>query len=354
MHGCTLNLQEKIMDSSLPDPGQAQRSTQSVSQPKDMPPLEQQQAEHQQVTQSAQRSGGTGNRHDGLAKALGWLSVGLGIAQIVAPRTISRMTGIRNSPILVRAVGLREIASGVGILNDRNPSGWLWSRVAGDAMDLALLGNAARSPGIRGKRAVVAAAAVAGVTALDILSSVQHEAGGEGVFTGTVSVEKHVTINRTPEECYRFWRSFENFPRFMKHLESVQILDSKRSHWKAKAPAGTRIEWDAEIVGDNAGHFLAWRSMEGADIDNAGIVRFERAPGNRGTIVHLQMRYNPPGGKAGALVAKLFGEEPAIQVDGDLRRFKQLMETGEITTTEGQSSGPRSTLMRFFHKGVQQ
>jgi uncharacterized membrane protein len=306
------------------------------------------------MTQSAYHKRETGNRHDGLAKALGWFSVGLGIAQIVAPRTISRMTGLRNSPLLVRAVGLREIASGVGILNDRNPSGWLWSRVAGDAMDLALLGNAVRASGIKGKRAAVAVAAVAGVTALDLLSSVQHETSGDGVFTGTVSVEKYVTINRTPDECYRFWRSFENFPRFMKHLESVQTLDSKRSHWKAKAPAGTSIEWDSEIVGDSAGHFLAWRSIEGADIDNAGIVRFERAPGNRGTIVRLQMRYNPPGGKAGALVAKLFGEEPAIQVDGDLRRFKQLMETGEVTTTEGQSSGPRSTLMRLFHKGVQQ
>jgi uncharacterized membrane protein len=294
------------------------------------------------------------NRQDSLTKALGWFSVGLGIAQIVAPRTISRMAGLGHSPILVRAVGLREIASGVGILNDRNPSGWLWSRVAGDAMDLAVLGTAARSPGIKGKRAVVAAATVAGITALDLLSSVQHENNEEGLFTATVSVEKFVTINRTPDECYRFWRSFENFPRFMKHLESVQVLDSKRSHWKAKAPAGTSIEWDAEIVGDNAGNFLAWRSIEGAEIDNAGIVRFERAPGNRGTIVRLQMRYHPPGGKAGALAAKLFGEEPSIQIEGDLRRFKQLMETGEITTTEGQASGPRSTLMRFFHKGARQ
>jgi uncharacterized membrane protein len=264
------------------------------------------------------------------------------------------MAGLNNSPILVRAVGLREIASGVGILNDRQPSGWLWTRVAGDAMDLALLGNAARSPGIQGKRAVVAAAAIAGVTALDVLSSVQHESGEGGLLTGTISVEKFVTINRNPEDCYRYWRNIENFPHFMKHLESVQALDSKRSHWKAKAPAGASVEWDAEIVGDNPGQFLAWRSMEGADIENAGIVRFEKAPGNRGTIVRLQMRYKPPGGKLGAMVAKIFGEEPAIQVESDLRRFKQLMETGEITTTEGQPSGPRSALMKLFHKGVQQ
>ncbi|MGZ3236860.1 MAG: SRPBCC family protein [Burkholderiaceae bacterium] len=325
------------MDPSKTGQNPTHPSGQLSSQFTDTPSLQQHQI-------SPARSHETKNRQDSLTKALGWFSVGLGIAQIVAPRTISRMAGLGHSPILVRAVGLREIASGVGILNDRNPSGWLWSRVAGDAMDLALLGNAARSSGIKGKRAVVAAAAVAGVTALDLLSSVQHENSEEGLFTGTVSVEKSVTINhRTPDECYRFWRSFENFPRFMKHLESVQVLDSKRSHWKAKAPAGTTIEWDAEIVGDNAGNFLAWRSIEGADIDNAGIVRFEPAPGKRGTIVRLQIRYNPPGGKAGALVAKLFGEEPAIQVDDDLRCFKQLLETGEVTATEVQPSGPRST-----------
>lgn len=343
------------MDSSRVDPGASQLSRQSFPEYRDTPDLQQQ--ADMSPTSTPSYSGHhakTRHNHDALAKALGWFSVGLGIAELVAPRTISRMTGIRHGAILVRAVGLREIASGVGILNDRNPSGWLWSRVAGDAMDLALLGNAARSPGIRGRRAVVAAAAVAGVTALDLLSSVQHENSEEGLFTGTITVEKAVTINRTPDECYRFWRSFENFPRFMKHLESVHVIDSKRSHWKAKAPAGTSIAWDAEIVGDNAGNFLAWRSVEGAEVDNAGIVRFERAPGNRGTIVRLQMRYNPPGGKAGAFVAKLFGEEPSLQVEGDLRRVKQLLETGEVTTTEGQPSGPRSTLMRIFHKGVRQ
>lgn len=335
------------MDSSQLDQNQPHPSRQVIAAPQATP------SEHLPHASTPHRDEHENNRHDGLARALGWFSVGLGIAQLVAPRTISRMAGIKDRPLLVRAVGLREIASGVGILNDRNPSGWLWTRVAGDAMDLTMLGNAARASGIQRTRVAVTAAAVAGVTVLDLMSSVQHE-GGRGIFSEPVVVEKFITINRTPDECYRYWRSFEHFPRFMKHLESVQVLDSKRSHWKAKAPAGTSIEWDAEIVGDSPGHFLAWRSVEDADIDNAGIVRFERATANRGTIVRLQMRYNPPAGKVGALVAKLFGEEPAIQIDGDLRRFKQLMETGEITTTEGQSSGPRSALMRMLHKGVQQ
>ena len=333
------------MDPSQPTPNSSQTSNQSLPSTKDAPQV-------QQFAQPSYRKRNHAGEHDGLTKALGWFSVGLGIAQIIAPRAVSRMAGLHDSPLLVRAVGLRELASGVGILNDRNPSGWLWSRVAGDAMDLTMLGNAARSSGIQRTRLAVTAAAVAGVTVLDLLSSIQREKSASGFFTGTISVEKFIVINKSPDECYRYWRSFENFPRFMKHLESVQIIDSKRSHWKAKAPAGTSVEWDAEIVGDNAGRFLAWRSIEGADIDNAGIVRFESAPGDRGTIVRLQMRYNSPGGKAGALFAKLFGEEPSLQIDGDLRRFKQLIETGEITTTEGQSAGPRSTLMRMFHKGV--
>ncbi|MGZ3159036.1 MAG: hypothetical protein ACXU7H_08125, partial [Burkholderiaceae bacterium] len=131
------------MDSSVPEPSQSNPSRQPLSEFNDNPSRQQ-----QQVMQQAYHGSEKESRHDGLTKALGWFSVGLGIAQIVAPRTISRLAGLGHSPILVRAVGLREIASGVGILSDRNPSGWLWTRVAGDAMDLALLGNAARASGI--------------------------------------------------------------------------------------------------------------------------------------------------------------------------------------------------------------
>ncbi|HJU54859.1 MAG TPA: SRPBCC family protein [Pyrinomonadaceae bacterium] len=154
-----------------------------------------------------------------------------------------------------------------------------------------------------------------------------------------IKVEKSVTVNRAPEEVYRFWRNFENLPRFMNHLESVKDLGSNRSHWVAKAPAGKTVEWDAEVYNEKENELIAWRSLEGADVDNAGSVRFEAAPEGRGTIVRVTLKYDPPAGKIGSLVAKLWGEEPSQQIEEDLRRFKQVMETGEISTTEGQPSG---------------
>jgi uncharacterized membrane protein len=154
-----------------------------------------------------------------------------------------------------------------------------------------------------------------------------------------IKVEKSVTVNRPPEEVYRFWRDFQNLPRFMNHLESVSDLGGGRSHWVAKAPAGKTVEWDAEVYNEKENELIAWRSLEGADVDNAGSVRFEPAPEGRGTVVRVTLKYDPPAGKLGSLIAKLWGEEPSQQIEEDLRRFKQVMEAGEIPTTEGQPSG---------------
>jgi uncharacterized membrane protein len=296
-------------------------------------------------------NGANGSRQ--LAKALGWFSIGIGVAEILAPRAIARASGMTERPLLLRALGVREIASGVGILSQRQPTGWLWSRVVGDAMDLALLGVAARSSsGARRNRVAIAAAAVAGVALLDVVSSMQQSSTQNAAGSADSNLEKCITINRSADECYRFWRDFENLPRFMKHLESVQHTTGNRSHWKAIGPAGSSVEWDAEITADRPGELLSWRSIEGADADNAGTVRFEPAAGGRGAIVRVEMQYSPPGGKAGALVAKLFGENPDRQIDEDLRHFKQLIETGQIATTAGQSSGPRSAMMRLIKKGA--
>ncbi len=158
-----------------------------------------------------------------------------------------------------------------------------------------------------------------------------------------IKVEKSVTLDRSPEELYKFWRNFENLPRFMDHLESVRVTGEKRSHWVAKAPAGTTVEWDAEIYNEKENEMIAWRSLEGADVDNAGSVHFEKAPDGRGTVVKVSLKYDPPGGVIGAAVAKLFGEAPDQQIQEDLRRFKQVMEAGEIPTTKGQSSARSAT-----------
>ena len=154
-----------------------------------------------------------------------------------------------------------------------------------------------------------------------------------------IRVEKTVTINKPADELYRYWHDFEKLPTFMKHLKSVQVYDAKRSHWVANAPLGTSVEWDADIVTDQENQLIAWASVAGADVDNSGFVRFTPAPGGRGTEVKVVIEYNPPGGAIGAAIAKLFGEEPEQQAGDDLRRFKQLMEAGEIATTEGQPSG---------------
>lgn len=154
-----------------------------------------------------------------------------------------------------------------------------------------------------------------------------------------IRVEKTVTINRPASELYGVWRQFENLPRFMRHLESVQVQDDRHSHWVVKAPLDQRIEWDAVIVDDQPDRLIAWTSVDAADIEHSGFVRFQPATGDRGTEVKVVMEYQPPGGVMAAAIAKLFGEEPEQQIGDDLSRFKQLMETGEIATTDGQPRG---------------
>ncbi len=157
----------------------------------------------------------------------------------------------------------------------------------------------------------------------------------------SIRVERTVTINRSPEDLYRFWHNFENLPHFMKHLKSVKVLDDRRSHWIASAPLGASVEWDAEIVSDQENKLIAWASVADAQVDNSGFVRFQPSFNDRGTEVKVVLEYNPPGGMLTAAVAKLFGEEPEQQIREDLNRFKQLMETGEIATVDGQSSARR-------------
>jgi uncharacterized membrane protein len=159
-----------------------------------------------------------------------------------------------------------------------------------------------------------------------------------------IHVEQAVTVNKPVGEVYRFWRNFENLPRFMQHLESVAQREEGISHWVARGPAGTRVQWDARIINEVDGKVIGWQSLDGSMISTAGSVNFRETP--HGTEVRVHLQYNPPGGKLGAAVARMFGEEPNLQVTEDLRRFKRLLETGEIPTTDGQSSGRSSTAPR--------
>lgn len=167
-----------------------------------------------------------------------------------------------------------------------------------------------------------------------------------------IKVHKAVTIGKPAEELYAFWRDFANLPKFMNHLESVEVQDANKSHWVAKAPLGRTVEWDAEIINEEPGKLIAWRSLPGADVDSTGSVRFLPAPQGRGTEVHVDLSYQPPGGQIGAAIAKLFGEEPNQQVENDLRHFRNLMEAGEIPTVEGQPSGKRRATAQAFTSGA--
>lgn len=234
-----------------------------------------------QLQDKRSRNGGGGSR-----PGLGWLSIGLGLAQVAAPRAVGRAIGLRKAPstnAAVVALGVVEIATGVGML--------------------LRTGRANGTSRLRSKT--------------------EH----------TLHCMRSTTVNRSLEEVYAFWRQLENFPRFMAHLESVTV-DGTTSHWRAKAPVGMSIEWDAVITEDVPNECIAWRSLEGAQVPNYGSVRFTRSPGGRGTEVHVDLRYEIPGGKLASLVAKLFGEEPAVQIDGDIRRFKQVMETGEVVHSD--------------------
>lgn len=265
-----------------------------------------------------------------LAKGLGWFSIGLGLTELLAPRAVASITGVSNTRTgLIRLYGLREIASGVGIFSQKNPSGAVWSRVAGDVMNLTSLGVACASPDAKRGRITFATANALAVTALDLMCARQLSNGTEGIHAKGTCV-----VNRPLEEVYNFWRNFQNLPRFMRHLESVEDLGDGRSHWVAKGPAGMKAEWDAILVAEVPGEVITWRSLENSDVDNAGAVRFEQAPGGRGTIVKVNFEYNPVGGVIGAAVAKLFGEEPSQQLDDDLRRFKQVLEVGEVVVSD--------------------
>ncbi len=165
-------------------------------------------------------------------------------------------------------------------------------------------------------------------TAPTTSSPVASIAQGQGV-----KAERSVTINRPVEEVFQYWRNFENLPRFMAHLKEVRRIDGKRSHWIAKAPAGGTVEWDGVIHNEIPNRLIAWRSLENADVNNAGSVHFTPTANGRGTEVRVILSCEPPAGSVGIALAKLFGEEPSQQVEEDLRRFKQIMEAGEISST---------------------
>jgi uncharacterized membrane protein len=278
-----------------------------------------------------------------LARALGVASLGLAGAQLGAPGAVARAIGVddgEENRRVLRAIGVREMTSGVGLLARPRPAGWMWSRVAGDAMDLAMLGAALRnrSNGRRG-RVIAAIAGVAAIGVADVVAT-RKLARSSGIARGsTIHATAAVTIRRSPDEVYAAWRDLSRLPTFMQHLESVEPLGDRRSRWRAVAPGGRTVTWEADIIDERPGELIAWRSVDGADVRNDGVVRFRPAPGDRGTEVHVDLRYDVPGGSLGVAVATIAGREPRQQLRDDLRRFKQVMEAGSIVRSDGSPDG---------------
>ena len=269
-------------------------------------------------------------------------SLALGGAQLLVPDRIAQLVGIDQKSAnraLLRFAGARELMHGSLMLGARRTGLAAGTRVAGDLFDLSLLGAALKNVDRRAKpKTVAATAAVLGVTALDVLAAARDK-GTAGLGRRPLELTAAITIAKPVQDVYEHWHDLTNLPTFMAHLRSVRMTGDRLSHWVAQAPLGGTVEWDAEITEDVPGKVTAWRSLKGATVSNSGRVRFDPAPGDRGTEVRVELEYKIPGGKVGDLVAKMLGEQPKQQVEDDLRRFKQVLETGEVIRSDGSPDG---------------
>jgi len=287
--------------------------------------------------------------YERIPNGLGWFSLGLGLAEIAAPGTIAGIAGVQDTTTkrtILRSplYGMREVAAGAGILMQDRPAGWLWSRVAGDLVDISTLALALGSPENDRRKVTGALVAVLGITALDYLcaqnlTQQQQRQQREGISSAgrrnsPNQTIKTIWVNKSPEEAYSFWRKFENLPRFMHHLESVETMPDGRSKWRAVGPMGKTYEWEARTEQDQPNRLIAWKSVENSDIQNSGTVFFEPGPGGRGTIIRVDLSYDPPGGAVGSGLAKLLGKDGSQMLRDDLRAFKQVIETGEVLQSD--------------------
>ncbi|MGY4928885.1 SRPBCC family protein [Streptomyces sp. 900105755] len=279
-------------------------------------------------------------RHDPLVRRLGWTSALLGVPQVLTPAGFARALGVDATlrhRSATTAVGVRELAAATGLLGRPHPA-WLWGRVSGDLMDLAMLTRALKNHDGRGLgRTVAATAAVTAITVTDVYAALTRTHR-----SAPMELTATTTVIRPPDEVYALWSDLKRLPDFMAHVDEVRVTGPRTSHWRASAPFDKAVEWDAETTQEVPGELIVWRSVDGADIDNSGEVRFVPAPGGRGTEIRVTLRYDLPGGALGKAAARYFGEEPHQQLDDDLRRFKQIAETGEVVRSEGAPGGKRA------------
>jgi uncharacterized membrane protein len=273
---------------------------------------------------------GNSEQPDGsiLSKGLGWFSLGLGIAELAAPRALARAIGVDpggRTGAALRLMGAREVAAGLGVLARPRRALPLWARVAGNAIDLAFLAWAFGAKRTHTQRLVGAIASVAGVTALDVIAGRRIARAEESAVR---PVRRAITIYRPAGDVYAFWRDLDQLPMFMTHLESVAELGGGRARFTAKLPVGGTVSWDTELTEDLPGERIDWCTVRGSKLPNRGSVTFRPILGGSATEVCVELQL---GHGAVAALAKLFA---GAKLMGDLRRLKQLLETGEIVRSD--------------------
>lgn len=298
-----------------------------------------------QVRNRSRRTGTGDKGWRVVADGLGWFSLGLGVAQIAAPDAFNKQVGVADNSrnrTLMRGIGAREIAHGIGILSGWKRAASLWSRVAGDAIDLTLLSRTlGANKNRRGsrKKTEMALVSVAGMTLLDLFASAWTARTSRPATAHRGIHEKaSITVKRPIADVYLYWHDFGNLPHFMEHLKSVSTIGPRRSRWRTHGPA--EVEWDVEITDEAVNEFIEWRSVDGPQGEHSGSVRFAPAPGGRGTEVTAELDYGPDG--LASAIARAVGERLDHQLGDDLRRFKQVLETGEVVRSEGSPEGPRT------------
>lgn len=284
--------------------------------------------------------------HRTVARALGLFGIALGLAETAAPKRLGALIGLQHRSALLRLYGLREIASGLLLLAQPNPALGLWSRVAGDALDLATLGTSLAKGNPDNPRLAAAIAAVSTVVAIDTAAA--RSAAGTDANANANATEgepstppsdeqtakRVIAIDQSPDDLYRLWREPSTLPRIFGDAANIDVLDASRTQWKVDAPLGRTLEWETEIVEERSGELLRWRSLPGGAVPTHGSVHFRPAPTGSGSFVTLDLRFSSPTGPL-AIAASLL--PPALTesaIGTALRRFKSLAETGRVLTAD--------------------
>jgi uncharacterized membrane protein len=282
-----------------------------------------------------------------LSRALGWVSLGLGAAQLAAPQRLADLAGVAGDDrtrTIVRLLGLREIATGAGLIAGSHPAPWMWGRVGGDAIDLALLASAADDRGTNRKRLAGAAAITAGIATVDAICSAwltTAPATYPSRQAEPARVATAITVRAPASRVYEALANAQNLPRFVKSFASIDVRTPRLIRWTATLPGGFSLEWEIEMTEEEPGERLAWQTREGSTFPAAGQITVRPAPADQGTEIRFTAALDPPGGELGTKIGDLFSGAIGTKIHNDLRRFKQLVELGEIVQSDASiAAGP--------------